>query len=227
MHSVIVDDQPSACLILEQYALKNALIARCSSFHASTDAYAFLEDHPVDLLFLDIHLSDISGFELLERLKHKPMVIFTTFDKEYALDAFEHQAVDYLVKPIKYSRFEQAVKRAHLLLKNQDPVSEDDQLFIKVNQQLVRLSIPHILFVEAKGDYVNIHTDRGIYLVHSTLRYIEEKLPNSAFMKSHRSYLVNLHRITGVKDREVKIGEHAVTVSKANKDRLLERLNVL
>lgn len=227
MHAVIVDDQASARLILEEYASQSGLISSHASFGTARETQSYLQKNGVDLLFLDIHLPDMSGLQFLKTLDHHPLVIFTTYDKDHALDAFEMQAVDYLVKPIMYSRFVQAASRARQLVKNAEPAISSDEIFVRVNQKLVKLRLDELLYLEAKGDYVNFHTGERNVLVHSTLKKIEEKLPDDQFMKIHRSYIVNLAHITDIDEKQVLVKGNALSLSKSKREELMGRLNIL
>lgn len=227
MHAVIIDDQASFCLILEQFARQSGLISTINCFNNTSSAQGYLSKHKVDLFFLDIHLPNMSGFQFLESLNYRPLVIFTTSDKNRALDAFELQAVDYLVKPIRYPRFEQATLRARQLIKNAEPAFSNEEIFVRVSQKLVKLRFDEILYLEAKGDYVNFHTCDRKVLVHSTLKKLEEKLPSNQFLKIHRSYIVNLAHISDIGERHVAVDGNDIALSKAKREELIKRLNIL
>jgi len=179
-------------------------------------------------------MTTLSGFDFLNILKNPPMVILTTSDKNFALEAFEYDCiVDYLVKPITQERFDKAVKKALLFstINKTEQKSEDhkisNELYVKVDRRLVKINVEIINLIEASGDYIIIKTDSKNYTVHSTLKNIEEKLPEDLFLKVHRSYIINITKIIDIEHNSVLIGNLVVPVSRVNRSKLKKRLNLL
>ena len=204
------------------------LVAECSD---AQDALTSLNGTQVDLLLLDIEMPDMSGLDLIKQLgNRRPLIIFTTAKKDYAVEAFELNVVDYLVKPITLPRLKQAVeKAAEALDSNKQEVKVEEQgfVFVKDNGILKRISIEDILFLEAMGDYVKVHTAQKFHVVHATLKSIEEKLPASKFIRVHRSYIVAINKIDYIQEGTISIGKTSIPVADTHKSNLNKRLNLL
>ena len=205
-----------------------SLAAECENAMA---AYNIVNQKPVDVLFLDIEMPGMTGIELTKNLKTKsPFIIFTTAKPDYAVDAFELNVIDYLVKPIEPSRFLKAVdrlKEAFESNKEQVQVRDKEFVFIKDNGVLKKVSSDDIQYLEAMGDYVKIFTPQKFHIVHSTLKSIEEKLPPLKFMRIHRSYIVALNKIDFIEEGVININGAAIPVADAYKATLNSRLNLL
>lgn len=204
------------------------LVAECND---AMETYNQLTANSIDLLFLDIEMPEISGIELIKKLGNKkPLIIFTTAKKDYAVEAFELNVVDYLVKPINLPRLIQAVEKAQEALdSNKEEVKVEAQgfVFVKDNGVLKRISIDDILFLEAMGDYVKVHTPGKFHVVHATLKSIEEKLPNTRFLRVHRSYIVAINKIDFIQEGTISIGKTTIPVADTHKSNLQKRLNLL
>lgn len=240
MKCIIVDDEAAARAITKQLCKKIEKLVIEEEFDNAIDAIKYLNNHTVDLIFLDIHMPTFSGFDFIQTLKDPPQIILTTSDKNFALDAFEYDCViDYLVKPITPERFSKAVDRlkdrSSIIIKTEEPplpASDDatsigNDLYVNIDRRLVKINIPDICVIEAKGDYIKIKAEDKNYIVHSTLKKIEEKLPNSLFLKVHRSYIINTTKIVDIEDNSVLIKQDVIPVSRANKKELMKRLNLL
>ena len=204
------------------------LIAECNDAREALDS---LDSKQVDLLLLDIEMPDMNGLDLIRKLgNQRPLIIFTTAKKDYAVEAFELSVVDYLVKPITLPRLKQAVERAgEVLESNKEEVKVEEQgfVFVKDNGILKRISIDDILFLEAMGDYVKVHTSQKFHVVHATLKSIEEKLPASKFIRVHRSYFVAINKIDYIQEGTISIGTTTIPVADTHKSNLNKRLNLL
>jgi DNA-binding LytR/AlgR family response regulator len=204
------------------------LVAECSD---AMEAYNYLNTSTVDLILLDIEMPGMTGLELTKNLGNKsPLIIFTTAKKDYAVEAFELNVVDYLIKPVTAARFIQAIDRASETLnsnKEEVQVEELQFVFIKDNGVLKRLNIDDILYLEAMGDYVKVHTPQKFHVLHATLKSIEEKLPNTKFIRVHRSYIVSLYKIDSIQEGVISIGKNAVPVADTYRGTLNKRLNLL
>ncbi len=204
------------------------LVAECEN---AMEAYNQLGANHVDLVFLDIEMPEISGIDLIKKLgNRKPLIVFTTAKKDYAVEAFELNVVDYLVKPVPQARLLQAVEKAQETLdSNKEEVKIEEQgfVFVKDNGMLKRISIDDILFLEAMGDYVKVHTPQKFHVVHATLKSIEEKLPASKFLRVHRSYIVAINKIDFIQEGTITIGKTTIPVADTHKANLNKRLNLL
>jgi DNA-binding LytR/AlgR family response regulator len=231
MKCLIVDDNKMARMALEQLVRQVPsleLVAECSD---AMEADNHLDNTAVDLLLLDIEMPEMTGLELIKKLgQSRPLIIFTTAKKDYAAEAFELNVVDYLVKPIALPRFKQAIeKAAEALESNKEEVKLEEQefVFVKDNGVLKRISIDEILFLEAMGDYVKVHTAQKFHVVHATLKSIEEKLPSTKFIRVHRSYIVAINKIDYIQEGTIRIGKINIPVADTHKSNLNKRLNLL
>ena len=223
---IIVEDEPVSRLVLERFCQKHPGLSLSASFPAAEPALDFLKTHETDIVFLDIQLPGINGFEFLDQVPFMPKVILTTNDTGYAFTAFQYHVADYLKKPFSYPRFEAAINKARdggLAKKSNPP----EDVFIRSEGRYIRLNYTDILYVESMGDYVKYVTADGGYITHSTFKNAVEKLPGELFMKIHRCYIVNLKRVSDVADNHVWLGSTEIPVSKAVKSVLLQRLNIL
>lgn len=236
MKCLIIDDDATARLIINQFCKNDSRLEVLEEFPDPIQAMKYLNQNEVDLIFLDIHMPNFNGFDFMQTLKNPPSIILTTSDTNFAIEAFEYDCViDYLVKPIELSRFEKAIEKAlkSTLLntnnnksKNSKEESEDD-LYVNIDRRLIKIDIPSIYLIEAKGDYILIKTDDKNHTVHSTLKKIESKLPNSSFLKVHRSYVINTNEIIDIEDNSVLIRKDVIPVSRSNRPELMRRLNLL
>ena len=231
MNCIIVDDNLMARLAMRkliEQVKEISLIAECENAMA---AYNIVNQKPVDALFLDIEMPGMTGIELTKNLKDKSLfIIFTTAKTDYAVDAFELNVIDYLVKPIEPARFLKAVDRLKEAMesnKEQIQVKDREFLFIKDSGILKKVSADEIQYFEAMGDYVKIFTPQKFHIVHSTLKSIEEKLPPLKFMRIHRSYIVALNKIDFIEEGVININGAAIPVADAYKSALNNRLNLL
>jgi DNA-binding LytR/AlgR family response regulator len=227
MNCIIVDDDEASRNILVQLAkhvdnLK--VIKTCSN---PIEAINVLKEENIDLLFLDIEMPEMTGMELLEALDTRPMVIFTTSHKEYAADAFEMNVIDYLIKPVTLPRFLKAVAKAEAADAKDVVSTKQDYFFIKKDSVLTKVPIKDILWIEALGDYITIHTKDQRFLLHATLKAIESKLPSNKFVRVHRSYIVQIDNVKQVEDTTIYINETSIPVGALYRENFIKRLNPL
>lgn len=235
MNVLIVDDEPLALDVLETYIEKIPeldLIAKCSN---AIDANKELRDHKIDLIFLDIQMPQITGIEFLKSLKNPPLVIFTTAYSNYALEGFELNALDYLLKPISMDRFMKAVNKAieQYNLTHAEaapaPPDGDDFIFVKADKKLIKVRFRDILYIEGLKDYVIIRLEEGRVITLQTMKSLEDKLPHNQFKRVHRSYIVSLDRINALLGNMVEVMEKGkpkhLPIGKNYRDELLEIVN--
>lgn len=237
MNCIIIDDEEMARAIIAQMIENHNELTLVERFSNAIQAIKFLNQNEVDLIFLDIHMPDFTGFDFIQTLKNPPKIILVTSDKNFAIEAFEYDCiVDYLVKPITEDRFQKALQKATATVMSnsskaatKQPVSEDTtkEFYVNIDRRLIKIEFESVKVVEAKGDYIHIKTDSKNYIVHSTLKKIEEKLPEHLFLKVHRSFIINTQKIIDIEDNSVLIGKEVVPVSRANRPELMKRLNLL
>lgn len=228
--SIIVDDEPISRSFLERYCEKIGTVNVAGSFPDSETALQFLQNNEIDILFLDVEMPGDSGFQLLDKLVVMPKVILTTSKTEYAYDAFQYNVTDYLKKPFSYVRFQESVSKAYNSLNDKkEPAQEavkTEDVFIKSDGKLTRLNYEDILYIESVGDYVKYCTPDKKYITHSTLKAVEEKMNNRHFMKVHRSFIVNLRKISNIQEYTLLIGSSLIPISKLLKTEVMGRLNL-
>ena len=237
MNCIIIDDEMMARAIIAQYVTSQTQIKVAEEFPNAIQAIKYLNENQVDVVFLDIHMPDFTGFDFIKTLKSPPKIILVTSDKNFAFEAFEFDCiVDYLVKPITEERFNKAIQKLnfrHLgsklteINKEIDTVKEANEFYVNIGNRLIKIDIPSVTLVQAKGDYIVIKTDATTYTVHTTLKKIEDILPDNLFLKVHRSYIINTKKIIDIEDNSVLIGKDVVPVSRGNKPELINRLNLL
>ncbi len=231
MECLIVDDNKVARVLLRQLLDKTGIVNILGECEDAITANYFLQKKNVDVLFLDIEMPGMTGFELLKMLPERPLTILTTAKQGYAVEAFELNVVDYLVKPFSLSRVMLAVERAKELLSHKNAQlkqdTSDNVLFIKDNKSIKKLDVNEVLYMEAKGDYVRIHVPGNSYVIHGSLKTVEEKFPPGRFLRVHRSYIVALNKIDYIEDRVVYIHDIAIPISESYKDILLQNLKLL
>jgi DNA-binding LytR/AlgR family response regulator len=231
MKCLIVDDNKMARMAMKQLVSQVKDLELIKECEDAMEAYHLINAQPIDLIFLDIEMPGMTGLELTKNLGHKsPLIVFTTAKKDYAVEAFELNVVDYLVKPVTPSRFLQAVERANEAKasdKEEVKVEEQEFVFVKDNGVLKRINVDEILYLEAMGDYVKVHTGQKFHVLHATLKSIEEKLPASKFIRVHRSYIVSLSKIDFIQEGVISIGKSTIPVADTYRTSLNKRLNLL
>jgi len=217
MNCIAIDDEPLALEVIKRYVSETPWVQLVNSFTDAIQAQVFLKFHPVDLLILDIQMPDISGIQFLLNLKEPPMVIFTTAYSEYAVKGFELEAVDYLVKPIKFDRFVQALEKAKkmmLLCNSVTTETENGFLFVKSGYGIVRINFNEILYIEGLDDYIKIHfiNEKKPVLSLMSLKSVFEKLPVGRFMRVHRSFIISLKNIRSVRKKHIFLGSLKIPI---------------
>jgi two-component system LytT family response regulator len=240
---IIIDDNEINRFTLERAVERHDQLTLAASFPDAVEALAFLHaGGQVDVLLLDIEMPHISGLELVKLLPEpKPAVILVTTHASFAVDAFELRVLDYLVKPVNYARFCQAIDRVTdqyqrapaLPTVAPGPAIPTDisatgtDMFVKTNGKLLRINFEDVLFIEALSTYVVLVTDKQKHIVGGTLKNMEDRLPFRHFVRVHRSYIVNLHRVEAMEDNMLKLGQHEVPVSRPYQEELTQRLGSL
>jgi DNA-binding LytR/AlgR family response regulator len=227
---IIVDDEPLAIEILESYVSKVEQLQLLSTFRNAISAFTFLQQNTVDLVFLDIQMPKLSGIDFLRTLKQPPKVIFTTAFREYALEGFELEIVDYLLKPIPFDRFLKAV--AKVLHQPAVPVAHtskhepapDNYVFFKVDKKMIKTKMADVLYIESIKDYVKVKTSDKEIVTQQKISYLEESLPREQFLRIHRSFIVNLEKIDAYSATDVEIGKHSIPIGRNYKNDVMKIL---
>lgn len=231
MNCLIIDDNKIARTTMKQLASQVNDLVVAGECASAMDAYNFLQTEPVDLLLLDIEMPGMTGLELTRNLgSNRPVIIFTTSKKEYAVEAFELNVADYILKPVTPARFLQAIEKAKEILEsNKEEIKYTDEefLFIRDSNIIRRLKITDILYAEAMGDYVKLHVDKKFYAIHTTLKAVEERLTAAKFIRVHRSYVVAVNKIDSLRDGTIIIGDKSIPVADAYRAVLNKRMNIL
>jgi len=234
MDCIIIDDEETARVIIKTLCNEIENLTIIDEFPNAIQAIKFLNENEIDLIFLDIHMPDFNGLDFIKALKNPPKIILTTSDTKFAIEAFEYDCiVDYLLKPIEISRFEKAILKAkkHQAIKisntNNNALDHKNDFYVNIDRRLIKIDLPQIYLIEAKGDYIHIKTEDKNYVVHSTLKKIEEKLPESLFLKVHRSYIINVKKIIDIEDNSVLIKKDVIPVSRSKRPELMKRLDLL
>lgn len=213
---IIVEDEPLARKILEGYISRVAFLELGGSYEDAIEAMEYLRRQPVDLMFLDIHLPEIKGLAFLKTLVNPPAVIITTAYHEYALEGYELNVVDYLLKPIEFERFLTAVNKV-----KKD--SQTDYLFVNIQLKKVKIYFSEILYVESQKEYVKIVTGDNSYLTKMATHEIESLLPVADFQRIHRSFIIAVHKVRSFNSEMVEIGGKSIPVGRGYRG-VLDRL---
>ena len=230
LNCIIIDDEPLARKGLKEYIADVDFLHMAGEFENPLKATQVLSSGNVQLVFLDIQMPKISGLEFLKSLQQAPPVIFTTAFPQYALDGFDLNALDYLVKPISFDRFLKAALRAkeyyEVRKKNTsvESAQSGEYFFIKADNKLVKLEYDEILFVEALQNYVTIQTIDRKYITYLTFKSVEEYLPADKFIKTHKSYIVSAAKIDTIEGNDIRVGNHHLPISRNLKDEVMEKL---
>ncbi len=225
---IVIDDEPLARKGIMEYINDVDFLEFRSAFEDPLKAMHELETGMVQLIFLDIQMPKISGVEFFKSLKNAPPVIFTTAYPQYALEGFELNALDYLVKPISFERFLKAALKAkeyyELRQENSNKNGEEDFFFIKADNKLLKLRFDEILYVEALQNYVAIHTSTKKFITYLTFKSIEEYLPPGQFMKTHKSFIIAASKIDSIEGNEITVSGHKIPISRGSRDEVMEKL---
>jgi DNA-binding LytR/AlgR family response regulator len=209
MRCIAIDDEPLSLALIQQYISKFPALRLVQTFDDAISAAEFLRTNAVDLVFADINMPDVNGIDLVRSLVEKPVVIFITAHRKFAVEGFELEALDYLLKPVDFNRFSRAVQRAqeYLRYRRHDAQTQEESIFVRAEYKLIKIPLTDILYIEGLQDYIKIHLTQGRpVMTLMTLKSMQEKLPAARFRRIHRSYIVPVGRITAIVNRKVHIG---------------------
>jgi DNA-binding LytR/AlgR family response regulator len=229
---IAVDDEPLALDIIEDYINKIEFLeleAKCTS---ALEALQILKNKSIDLIFLDIQMPDLSGFEMLETLNKNPLVIFTTAYDDYAVESYNYNAIDYLIKPFSFSRFLKAIDKAHEHIASQKLTDTDtkigkkmDFIFVNADGKNVKIFLDDILFLKGLSDYIEIYTSEKKYIIRDNLKDVETLLHPSDFTRVHKSYIVSISKIDFVEGNTIKIKDQEIPIGRSYRNILLNIIN--
>ncbi len=225
---LVVDDEPAARDVINrcvQQVPALELVGECSN---GMQAMNFLQKQDVDLLFLDIHMPQLSGTELLRVLKNPPKTIFTTAFEKYALESYELDAIDYLLKPVQFHRFLKAVQKVFHMAPSADvqqaTASQEPFIYFRVNRKMVKVQLNDILYIESMKDYIKVFTARGVIITKLSISSIEELLPENIFLRTHRSFIVSQQKIKSFSRELIEIEKAEIPIGKLYRQDVLRKL---
>lgn len=233
MNCIIIDDDNLSCKVIGEFVKKTASLTLIGTYSDSIEARNILtKRHDIDLIFLDIEMPEMNGFEFIGSLDKPPNIIIISSGENYAAKAFDFNVVDYLVKPVSFSRFCKAIdKTMRYYSRKESPSTGEKEIFIKKGSSLVKLKINDIIFIEALENYVTLTTNEDKYTIHFTMKAIEDYLPPGVFIRVHRSYIINKSNIQTIKENslDLNIGGtlKSIPVGKSFRDSLLNDINVM
>lgn len=233
IRTIAIDDEPLAMQLVNSYISKTPFLELVASFDNPIDAMEFLDENSVDLIFLDIQMPDLTGIEFTRILENRPKIVFTTAYEKYALEGFKLEAVDYLLKPFGYDEFLKAAKKAEKLIRlekaeNKEEIEANNEfLFLKSEYKIRRINFNEIKYIEGLKDYVKVYllNEPKPVLSLNTLKSLEAKLPETKFMRVHRSFIVNLEKIDTIERSRIVFGKVYIPVSEQYKDKFQQYLD--
>jgi len=227
-----VDDEPLALDIIEDYIKKIEFLELEAKSTSALEALKILKDVSIDLIFLDIQMPDLSGFEMLESLNKNPLVVFTTAYDDYAVESYNYNAVDYLIKPFSFSRFLKAVDKAHehlatqkLNIANGKRTKKHDFIFVNADGKNVKIFLDDILFLKGLSDYIEIYIPGKKFIIRDNLKDVEKMLLPDDFMRVHKSFVVSISKIDFVEGNLIRIGNEEIPIGRSYRNILLNIIN--
>ena len=228
LRCVIVDDEPMAREIIASFVEKTPNLELIKMCKNAAEAIVFMQNESIDLYFLDINMPEITGLSLAKIINKKSKIIFTTAYRDYAIDGFNLNVVDYLLKPIAFDRFLQATQKVFDANTNKTSKEfievETDFIFVRADRKMVKINFSHVFYIESLGDYVKIFTETNTVVTRETISNLELKLPSNKFIRIHRSYIVSTKQITSYTNEFIEIGKKAIPISRSYKESVLQKL---
>lgn len=225
LNCAIIDDEPLAVEMMSEYVRKTPFLTLYGSYHSAVNAIKALRENPVDLLFLDIQMPELSGLEFAKVLPKRTKVVFTTAFPQYATEGYEVEALGYILKPISYDAFLKVAKRAFdwfCKAEKSESYAKDRFIFVKSDYKLVRIDLDDILFIEGLKDYVRIYTENGDKILSlMNMKTLDDFLPKPDFLRSHRSYIVHMKKVKCLDRLRMIIGKNFIPISESYKDTIM------
>lgn len=228
---IIVDDEPTAREIIAQHVSKIQSVQVVGSCGSANEAFSLINSNKVDLIFLDINMPEISGLSFARSINKEIKIIFTTAYREYAIDGFDLQAVDYLLKPISFERLYRAVNSFNYIyfekkekeIKERAP-EDNDFMFVRSDRKMIRINFAEISYIESLSDYLKIHTGNHSIVIRESIGNIEKQLPVANFIRVHRSFIISLAHLNSYTNEHVEVENKAIPISRSYKSSVLEKL---
>ncbi len=229
MTCIAIDDEPKALEVIERYCQKISLASLKATFREPLKAIEFLNREKVDLIFLDINMPDISGMQLLQTLSPRPLIIFTTAYSQYAVESYELNALDYLLKPVTFERFLMAINKAAAAFssRNTSGPDEDAAVLIKSGPQTHRVKVSEILYLEKNGNYITVHLKDGNILIRENMGDIFDLVPAADFIRVHKSYVVGIRHISLIEVHQLIVNGEKIPIGSTYRDSLRARLGIV
>jgi len=216
---IIIDDEDLAITVIESHLKNFDHVEVVETFNNPLKAYRVLEQEKIDVIFLDINMPQMTGFAFIENLSYKPLIVITTAYREYAVKSFELNVLDYLVKPIPFNRFLKTINKVYQQVyvsntSSDAALQQEPHIFLKVNKKLIKINLNDILYIESLKDYIKVITALGDYVVHKSLTAITEELPQSNFLRIHRSYTISINKIIALEGNTVEISNRKIPIGR-------------
>jgi two-component system LytT family response regulator len=228
MNCIAIDDEPKALEVIERYCHKSDMVDLKATFREPVKAIEFLNRERIDLIFLDINMPDINGMQLIQTLATKPMVIFTTAYSNYAVESYNLNAIDYLLKPITFERFLFAINKAVAALLSKNATVTDDEItvLIKSGPQTYQVKVADILYLEKDGNYITVHLKDKLILIRENMSDIFDLVPAAGFMRVHKSYVISIRHITMIEVHQLIINGEKIPIGSTYRESLRARLGM-
>ena len=224
---LVIDDEPLAQEVIKTYLndLNNIeVISYCSD---ALEAMQIMKEQTVDLIFLDINMPKLSGIEWIKTLQNPPLIVLTTAYTQYAMEGYELNVLDYLAKPFSLSRFLKSVQKAEEKLKSKRSrqIETKETFFIKSNKKTYQLKFDEIIYIEGLGDYIKIYTDKSHFVTNTSMKKMEEELPSATFFRVHKSFIVNLKKITSIEGNMIDVGLNRITIGNNFRQEFFDKIS--
>lgn len=226
---VIIDDEPLAISVIEDHLKNFDKVEVVQTFNDPLKAFPVLQQEKIDVIFLDINMPQMTGFEFIQNLSNKPLIVITTAYREYAVKSFELDVLDYLVKPIPFNRFLKTINKVYQQIyvtndSGDNALNQEPHIFLKVNKKLIKVVLNDILFIESLKDYIKVVTNLGDYVVHKSLTAISEELPQSNFIRIHRSFTISINKINALEGNTIEIEGRKIPIGRNYLKQTKERI---
>lgn len=217
---IIIDDEPLAIKVIKNHLSEFENIELVATFNMAISALPDIESNEIDVIFLDINMPKMNGLDFLRTLTNRPHIVITTAYREYAVESFDLDVLDYLVKPIPFGRFIKAINKVYSRINlekdklTENSFKEDPYIFLKVDKKLMKIKLNDILYIESLKDYIKVNTVLGDYLVHKSMTSISEELPDENFIRIHRSFTIAINKITAIEGNSVEIANRRIPIGR-------------
>lgn len=226
LNCLAIDDEPLALDIIEDYVNKIPFLNLVGKFTNSVEATGELQKGKIDLIFLDIQMPGLTGLEFLNTLERKPAVIFTTAYDEYAVESYDFNTIDYLLKPISFDRFMKAANKAHEILSSGADGTDNKFIFIKADYKIHKIATDDIAYVEGYKDYVRIYTPEKRFVTRESMKNMEDLLSKDQFLRIHRSYIISIDKFSAIEGNMIILGEEKLPIGKSYKEKVMKHFNL-